>query len=1019
MPGKNHQFSTGWLLMASAMIVMAVVTLSRAPIRGASDETFVGRPVAAVEISADWSQEWHEENGTIALFRGQCRVVQGGSTYTADSMVIWAHESEENPGAVERLTIYFEGDVRIEEPSSSRTDQSYWLEVDAARGITLSVRGRATDKPGRDDPLFKRAVQRKTGPSRNKLRQTQLTLPAPDESEPTWRSVPVQNPAGLRRIRVSPRSFGSPYNISSQPSTDSTPPEQITLITGGVNILVEGIGLDNGVDFGVVDLSADRVVIFNEDFSTDKMQRPEMKYQVYLEGNIVIRQRDNVRQLDNVIRASRAFYDASDNRALILDAELETYVSQLDSRIRLRAEQIRQNSMKNYHAQNAWVTTSQYGMPGYRVQASDIFIENRDMGFLSDNSPPRVDPRTGALVPEDHYWITALNTQFLVDQFPLFTAPQISVPAENITSSTPLVGGGVGFDRVFGTQIRTAWDVYSLLGISKPQNPETNLIFNADYLSDRGVAAGLKGGYRGTDASGNMYAGSIFGYYINDNGYDNLGLGRRTLIPRTVNRGIVQWEHRYDLISSGTSIFGEISDITDRNIREEYRQVDFQKQKDLETKLQINQRLGDNAAITGIARPQLNDYENNTQWLPRGDLYFLGEPLFGNLLNYSSHSSAGYGITNLAAPPTDPSDIATPLPWMINGQGVVAQTRHEVELPFSLGWFKLAPFAMGEAAYWGDSFSGDSVNRLYGRAGLRASITFQRVMPLVQSDIFNLNGLAHKSYVSAEYGIAGSTQQLNNIAQWNEFDDNAQERFRMRFVQNTFNGFLPPQFDPRFYAVRTGAGTSVTAPYNELVADQQALRLNWNQRLQTKVGPPDHQRIKDWMTLDLGASVFPDANRDNFGQTFGLVSSRYAWNVGDRTSIVASSLYDFFQDGQQLWSVGVISQRSLRGSVYVGVRQVKGGTLDSQIATATYSYVMSPKWVSTATTAYDLGEGMSRGQGFTLTRVGEWLLVHMGANIDVSKNNVGVGFAIEPRLGGANGVSSTQLGSLLKLTQPY
>jgi len=150
----------------------------------------------------------------------------------------------------------------------------------------------------------------------------------------------------------------------------------------------------------------------------------------------------------------------------------------------------------------------------------------------------------------------------------------------------------------------------------------------------------------------------------------------------------------------------------------------------------------------------------------------------------------------------------------------------------------------------------------------------------------------------------------------------------------------------------------------------------------------------------------------------GLVSSRYAWHVGDRTSILASSLYDFFPQGQQLWSLGVLSQRSLRGSIYLGVRQVKGGTLDSQIATATYSYVLSPKWVSTATTAYDLGEGMSRGQGFTLTRIGEWLLVHMGANIDVSKNNVGLGISVEPRLG-KSAVSSTQLGSLQGVAQPY
>lgn len=184
-------------------------------------------------------------------------------------------------------------------------------------------------------------------------------------------------------------------------------------------------------------------------------------------------------------------------------------------------------------------------------------------------------------------------------------------------------------------------------------------------------------------------------------------------------------------------------------------------------------------------------------------------------------------------------------------------------------------------------------------------------------------------------------------------------------------------------------------------------------RLQTKVGPPDRQRIKDWMLLDLGVSYFPSANRDNFGEDFGLFSSRYIWNVGDRTSIIAGSLYDFFDNGQQLWHAGVQNQRGLRGSLYVGLRQIKGGPIDSRILTATYSYAMSPKWVSTMSAAYDLGEGRNRGQSLTVTRVGEWLLFHVGANYDASKNNPGIMFFIEPRLGGRSNVSSTQLSSLL------
>ena len=1017
MTGKNHLLTTGWLLMASAVIITAGVMLSRASISGALDDALVGKSVAAIEIKADWSQEWTDENGTIALFRGNCRIDQGDTRSFADSMVIWAHRSEEAPGKVERLSVYLEGDVRIEDLSGGRTEPSHTLELDAARGITLTVRGRTTDRPGEDDPLYKRALLRKFGPTRSKLRQTQLTVPVAAQPNQVLPGMGIPGSSGTRRIRVSPRSLSSPFTILSELSTDTTPYEQVTRITGGVNILVEGIPLENGIDVGVIDLSADRVVIWTDDFSEYQQQSTDQKYQIYLEGNIEVRQRDNTRQIDTVIRAERAFYDIRDHRATILKAEMETYVSQLDSSIRLRAERIRQNSEKNFHAQNAWVTTSQYGVPGYRLQSSDIFFENRETGLFANDAPPRVDPQTGTVVPQDHYWVTALNTQFLVDQFPIFNVPRVSIPAENISNTTPLQTGSVALDRVFGAQVRTTWDAFALLGVNRPENPNVYLGIDVDYLSLRGPATGFKGNYKGTDEYGNPYGGNGTGYYINDGGTDNLGADRRSLNPPSPNRGLFQWEHRYDLDTYNAKLFGEIGFVSDRNFLEEYRERQFDTGKDVETKIQFNQNLTDNVAYTILGRPQFNWFENNTQWLPRGDFYVLGESFLNNMVNYSSHSTVGYGYMNPASPPTDPQEVFTPLPYYQNANGLVAQSRHEVELPFNLGALKMAPYALGEAAYWGDSMSGDPTSRLYGRGGLRSSIEFQRVFPNLQSEIFNLNGLVHKSQFDVDYSISGSTRKLGDILQWNEFDDNAQERFRMRFVQDTFGGVLPPQFDPRFYAVRSGAGASVTAPYSELVDTQQVARLNWHQRLQTRVGPPEMQRVKDWMTLDLGASIFPNSGRDNFGQTFGLVSSRYAWHVGDRTSILASSLYDFFPEGQQLWSVGVLTQRSLRGSVYVGLRQVKGGTLDSQIATCTFSEVLSPKWVVSGTTAYDIAQSRSAGQGFTITRVGEWLLVHLGANIDVSKNNVGVGISIEPRLGGKY-ISSTQLGSLLGVAQP-
>ena len=63
-------------------------------------------------------------------------------------------------------------------------------------------------------------------------------------------------------------------------------------------------------------------------------------------------------------------------------------------------------------------------------------------------------------------------------------------------------------------------------------------------------------------------------------------------------------------------------------------------------------------------------------------------------------------------------------------------------------------------------------------------------------------------------------------------------------------------------------------------------------------------------------------------------------------------------------------------------------------------------------TAYDLAESQNRGQSLTLTRVGADFLLHFGTNIDVSKNNFGLGISVEPRFGTGKS-PSTQLSNLL------
>jgi len=1012
--GSQFQLRTRWLVAFTIAFMAIAIVITRPHVHGLADESPQEISDAPIQISADWSQEWREAGTTIALFRGSCRVAQGDKTYTANSMVVWAHDKANRSDQRHHVRVYLEEGVQIQSSTESRSEQSHWIDLTSGRGISLSVKGRVPNRPGQDDPLYRRAVER-PGTARTVLKQTQLTVAAPETAavDSTWRNVQLDQQAGLRRVRVSPRSINMPFNVHGYTSNDTTPPEQITLITGGVNIVVDGMTIGGEEGSGAVDLSADRVIIWTEateagQFSPEMLQRPESSFQLYLEGNIVIRRQSILPvmgnpEVSNVIRATRAFYDARENRALILDAELQSYIPSMDATFRIRADRIRQNSLKSYHAQNAWFTTSQIGEPGYRLEAQDLFLEPRP-----SNNAVIIDPQTGMAVPRDVYWVTAQDARFVAEGVPLLYVPRLSTPVED--PGVPLVGLSVGQDRIFGTQVRSRWDAFATFGIQRPEGVDARWNLLLDYLSYRGPALGTDGKYSGTDQYGNAFAGNGLAYYAYDGGVDNLGRDRMALDPADPNRGLLQWQHSHVFSEYNVKLLTEVGAASDRNFRESYFEKDFDTGKDLDTLGYLRYQPDENWTMSLLVQPTINRFENNTAWLPRGDLNSLGIPLLGGWLNWSQHTSLGYAALNQAQAPTNPQDTFTPLPYFTDANGLVTMTRHELTAPFNLGPVKLSPYLMGEAAYWSDSFTNSAIDRFYGRGGLRANLQFWKAYPQIQSDILNLNGLAHKVSVDADFGYAQASRSLSEIPQWNQFEDNAQERFRERFVTNTFGGVVPPQFDPRFYAVRSQAATSVSAQYNELVDTQQALRLGLSQRLQTKVGPPDRQRIKDWMSLDLGVSYFPNPNRDNFGENFGLFSAHYAWNVGDRTTVIADSMYDFFNNGQQWWNIGVMSQRSFRGSVYVGVQQIKGASLDSQILTGSYSYAMSPKWVSTMSASYDIAQNQSRGQSVTITRIGEWMLFHFGANYDWSKNNAGFLFSVEPKLGRAN--SATQLGTL-------
>jgi len=128
----------------------------------------------------------------------------------------------------------------------------------------------------------------------------------------------------------------------------------------------------------------------------------------------------------------------------------------------------------------------------------------------------------------------------------------------------------------------------------------------------------------------------------------------------------------------------------------------------------------------------------------------------------------------------------------------------------------------------------------------------------------------------------------------------------------------------------------------------------------------------------------------------GLVDYNFRWHVGDRTTLVSDGYFDFFENAPKYATVGAFLNRPPRGALYMGFHSLNGPITSNVLATS-YSYRMSPKWISTFGTTYDLYQARNIGQNFILTRVGESFLCVLGFNVDTSKDNVGVTLAIQPR----------------------
>ncbi|WP_231617549.1 organic solvent tolerance protein OstA [Novipirellula aureliae] len=791
---------------------------------------------------------------------------------------------------------------------------------------------------------------------------------------------------GSRSVEVLKRDSLMPPQIetSNRPETGET----VVVARGGVTMLVRDVSAQmpggDVMQLGTISLSADRIVawlplvtnMFNGTTSFDQADG-----EIYLEGNIVFRQGERV------IYAESMYYNVARETGVVLDAETIATVPNYQGIVRLKADMMQQIGRGNFVAFDAAMTTSRMGVPRYWLQSERL--------QLTDRNGTVTDPITGVTSIRKDPFVSSRDNFVYFGGVPILYWPTFSTSLRDPTLYVSDVA--FGNDSIFGTQLLLDFNLLQILGIDDPPSG-VKWELSTDYLSKRGPAIGTLLSYQvpGMFGAPGNTSGLLDAWVIDDKGTDTLGPNRKNLQPEVTTRGQVLFRHRQQT-AGGYEFIAEFGWLSDRNFLDQYFENEWDQDKNRDTDLRLR-RYVDNNLFELSAKAQVNDFYEETEQLPAFDHYLIGGSPFANLLTWSAHNHLSYTKLNVADPPEDPAEAAaqTTLPGEYNRAGIIARTRQEVALPIQTGPVKIVPYLSGEAAHYGEAVDGDPLTRLLGQGGVRASLPMSRVDPTIESSLLNLRGLAHKLDWTVDYFYADSNANFEELPLYDPLDDHAQQQFRRRFIVSDYGGTLPERFDPRTYALRQGTQKYVTSGSDVIADDLQQVRLGLNQRFQTKRGLPGRERIVDVFQFDTDVLLFPEADRDNFGETVGPATYDMAYHIGDRVSLLSDGYFDLFDSGLRSMSLGVRSSRPGVGDIYLGLLSLEG-PVSSTVFRSTVDMRLNEKWIWSSGTMYDFGDAGNIGQSFALTRIGESLLIRMGINVDSGRDNVGFGFTIEPR----------------------
>jgi len=716
--------------------------------------------------------------------------------------------------------------------------------------------------------------------------------------------------------------------------------------------------------------SAERTVVFLDPIPIEEMIRSgrlegDSVQGLYLEGDVM------VTDGTYTLRSPRIYYDVRNNRAVTLDAVFWTYDRPLQMPLYLRARLIRQESADQFAATRATLTNTAFFEPHISLGTSSVTLTRRRREDKRDKWIADARNITTNIGPVPVLW------------WPIFYGDPRDIPIRDLAFESSSVSGAV---------IRTGWDVFSLLGLERPDGVRGRFLFDGYF--ERGLGLGFDFDWRLEDAVGRAF---VYGL-PNDTGTDQLSSGVRREVEGEF-RGIATAEHRQALGERWT-ISAEGSYISDENFVEEFFPRLADESRELITSLQARY-LAEQSGLTAEVRGSFNDFIANeyllqsqgfnVERLPEVAYYRIGDDLFPDaapgLLGYFSETRAGLIRANFSEPssadlgferPSQSEDAFGLQPDESIGDSLRARgfpdsevarfdTRHEVEAKLRAGPVNFTPFVVGRFTAYDQDFeewspNADDAWRTWGAAGLSAATSFHHIDNSVESSIFDLHRIRHIVEPKATAWVAGA-----NIDQ----------------------GDLPP-FDAEV----------------EQIAEGSTVRVALDQTWQTQRGGAGRWRSVDVFTLDVElVANSGDTNdsaipryfdyRPEFSNQGDFVGVRGGWQVSDAFGLTGGTIFDLERGRQARTSIGAQITHANLFSAFADLNYVDA--FDATFLSLGASYRLSDKYDVAGGIVFDQEGSEVQSARVTFTRDFPNVVLGFGVNFNNQTGETSFVFSLAPQ----------------------